>query len=384
MDLFRYYPFANKESDEKYHKHYQDVYRKTKLITSLFLATILTTISSCGGSGKDSINTDEPSITLTNEQNMHAALDTANTDTDFTMLIESNNGTQFTHSTGESTNSTFYRSASTSKIVTATVILSLVQQGVLSLDDHPQNYIEFWPSTGNHALITLKHLLSFTSGLSEEPLCLNLPNANFTDCVESILNKNSSISSPGTEFYYASTHLQIAGLMAIRASGLSNWQQVFNNFTLETQLFSHAVYDLPSQSNPRLAGGMHWQATEYLDFLRALYQQQVLSAELIDIMMSDHTNNANFVYSPVSDDDNLSHWHYGLGLWLECSSDVLNCTTPKRVSSLGAYGAYPFIDFEHKYFGIIAREGNLGTSIEGYKVWTLVENELAEWADSNL
>jgi hypothetical protein len=35
--------------------------------------------------------------------------------------------------------STLYESASTSKLITAVVILSLVDEGVLSLDDHPQD-----------------------------------------------------------------------------------------------------------------------------------------------------------------------------------------------------------------------------------------------------
>lgn len=377
MNLLGYYPLAKKKNNK-------NNYGKKQLATSLVLSAIISTLSGCGGSDKGSIIENDATITLTAEQKLHTALDSVNTDTDYTLLVESNNGTQFTHSTGESTNSTLYRSASTSKIVTATVILSLVQQGVLSLDDHPQDYIDFWPSSGNHALITLKHLLSFTSGLSEESICLNLPNVSFTHCVELILDKNSVISGPGTEFYYASTHLQVAGLMAINASGMNNWAQVFNNFKLETQLFPNATYDLPSINNPRLAGGMHWQATEYLDFLRSLYKQQVLSAESLDLMMSDYTSHANFVYSPVSDENVLSHWHYGLGLWLECTAKQLDCSPTARVSSLGAYGAYPFIDFEHKYFGIIAREGNLGTSVEGYKVWAVVENELEEWADSNL
>jgi hypothetical protein len=128
----------------------------------------------------------------------------------------------------------------------------------------------------------------------------------------------------------------VAGLMAIRASGMNSWEQIFNNFKLETQLFSNAAYDLPSKSNPRLAGDMHWQATEYLDFLRSLYKQHVLSAEFLDLMMSDHTSHANFVYSPLSDENVLSHWHYGLGLWLECTAKQLDCSPTARVSSLGA------------------------------------------------
>ena len=45
--------------------------------------------------------------------------------------------------------------------------------------------------------------------------------------------------------------------------------------------------------------------------------------------------------------------------------------------------AYPFIDFENQYFGIIAREGALSAGFEGYLIWTGVESELSEWAANN-
>lgn len=350
----------------------------------VLFGAIFSITSGCGGSGGSSNNDNEPDTLVTIEQQLHTALDSVNTDADFTIIVESNNGTQFIHSRGASTATTSYRSASTAKMVTASVILLLVQQGIISLDDHPQDYLDFWPTTGNHAAIELRHLLSFTSGLSDEPTCLNLPNASFTGCVETILDNNSAIPVPGEEYYYASTHLQVAGLMAISASGMSDWEQVFDYFKSETQLFTNAVYDLPSASNPRLSGGMHWQAAEYLAFLRALYHQQILSPALIEAMTSDQSGNANITYSPVNEGPLALDWHYGFGQWIECPSVPFDCSMTTRVSSLGAYGAYPFIDFEQQYFGIIAREGALATGHEGYQVWAEVESELAEWATNNL
>ncbi len=344
--------------------------------------TILTIIF-CGGGSGCSKTTSEPDTEASIEKQLQTALNLVDTDTDFTLIVESNNGTQFVHSRGESTVTTSYRSASTSKMVTATVILQLVQQGVLSLDDHPQDYLDFWPTAGNHASIELRHLLSFTSGLIDEPLCLNLPNVSFTSCVETILENNSIIPVPGEEFYYASTHLQVAGLMAIHASGMNDWTQVFESFKSDTQLFTNAIFDLPSNSNPRLAGGMHWQAIEYLEFLRALYNQQILSSALIEAMFNDQIGSANITYSPITDGPLALDWHYGFGQWIECPTVPFDCSVTTRVSSAGAYGAYPFIDFEQQYFGIIAREGALATGGEGYQVWVDVKNELALWASEN-
>ena len=71
------------------------------------------------------------------ESEIRSDLDDIDTDTDFTLLIQSDDGKSFSHSTGNSSESRQYESASTSKLVTAVVILDLVHQGILSLTDHP-------------------------------------------------------------------------------------------------------------------------------------------------------------------------------------------------------------------------------------------------------
>jgi hypothetical protein len=71
------------------------------------------------------------------EAEMAAALDEGITDPDistnpnFVLLLESDGGRRFTHAHGDATPTTEYESASTSKWVTAVVILELVDRGVL-------------------------------------------------------------------------------------------------------------------------------------------------------------------------------------------------------------------------------------------------------------
>jgi CubicO group peptidase (beta-lactamase class C family) len=311
------------------------------------------------------------------EKELRDELDKFNTDTDFTLLIKAQNGRVFSHSTGNSTELTSYQSASTSKMVTAVIILDLVKNGILSLEDSPQKYISSWQTTGNLSTIKLRHLLSFTSGLSKEALCMNLGFANFENCVEDIASQNPNSKPAGEEYYYSSSHLQVAGLMAIKAAGVSSWQELFKQFQSKTNLFPNGDYDLPSQNNPRLAGGMHWNAKEYVAFLDAFYKEQILNPDLIRQMTSDQIAGANIVYSPVSE------WRYGFGTWIECNSASNNCTKTTKVSSIGAYGAYPFIDYEHKYYGIVARQGELGTSAKGYELFVNVSDKLEKWAKLN-
>jgi len=320
------------------------------------------------------------------EESMATLLDEAGENPDittepaFTLLLEAEDGRRFTHSHAGSTATTPYDSASTSKWVTATVILELVDQGVLSLDTKASDLISFW----NDPNVELRHLLSFTSGYAEAPFCLNLPGADFATCAWKIYDDNVASPAPaGTEYEYESTHLQVAGLMAIEASGSSDWGEVFDGFKTRTGLFPNSVYDLPSAQNPRLAGGMTWTGEDYHGFLRALFSGAVLEDATRAELFADQRGSAVVVYSPVyaalGED-----WSYGFGNWLECptatQANSYDCGEGHRNSSPGAYGAYPFIDFDNAYFGILARQGTLSSAREGIDLFRSVESLAEQWA----
>ncbi|MFZ5471177.1 MAG: hypothetical protein ACOZIN_17280 [Myxococcota bacterium] len=76
-------------------------------------------------------------------------------------------------------------------------------------------------------------------------------------------------------------------------------------------------------------------------------------------------------------------WSYGLGNWLECPTatqpNSFNCGAGHRNSSPGAYGPYPFIDFDNQYFGILARQGSLGTYSEGARLFRTIEDTAKRW-----
>lgn len=317
------------------------------------------------------------------ENSMTTALDASPTDADFTLLLEADDGRAYRHSRGNSSATTHYESASTSKLVAAATILDLVDRGYLSLDSRPQDLIAFWrPGADNPAsAMTLRHLLSFTSGFSDEPPCLNLGSAGFEECVRGIYQRNIDRRKvPGSEFYYASTHLQIAGLMAIRARGFASWSQVFDEFKARSGLFAHSSFDLPSAANPRLAGGMHWTGEDYLAFLRALRRGELLSDTLRAQLWTNQRGAAAVVDSPAIEATGQD-WGYGLGNWAECAATTFDCGERlQRNSSPGAYGAYPFVDFQNGYIGLLARQGALGTFANGLHLFDTVREKAAIWA----
>lgn len=321
------------------------------------------------------------------EAEMADALDAAAVDTsvtelpDFTLLLETEDGRRFTHSHGDSTADTRYESASTSKWVTAVVILGLVDQGLLTLDTTAHELIAFWDEPD----VDLRDLLSFTSGFDDEPPCLDRADAGFAACVQNIYEASeATAAAPGTEYAYGSTHLQVAGLMAVRAAGVAGWSAVFDEFRTRTGLFPAGVYDLPSESNPRLASGMTWTGEEYLGFLRALYAGELLEPETAEQLHADQRGTAAVIDSPIIDAIG-EDWSYGLGNWLECPTATggagsFDCGAGHRNSSAGAFGAYPFIDFDDHYFGLVARQGSLRSAREGIAIFRSVEALASRWS----
>lgn len=320
------------------------------------------------------------------EAEMAVTLDEAITDPEistnpnFVLLLESEGGRRFTHAHGDATASTEYESASTSKWVSAVVILDLVDQGLLSLDTPVRDVLPFWTDTE----VQLRHLLNFTSGYADDPRCVNSPTADFATCVEETFTSNvATATAPGTVYQYGSGHLQIAGLMAIRAAGVASWAEVFEAFKARTGLFPTSRYDLPSLTNPRLAGGMTWTAEEYLGFLRALESGDLLSDATRAAMLANQRGTATLTASPPFSGMH-EDWSYGFGNWLECRTatelGTYDCGPGERNSSGGAYGAYPFLDSDDHYIGIIAQQGRLGSGDEGARLFRTVEARAALWA----
>ena len=107
--------------------------------------------------------------------------------------------------------------ASASKMVAGLTILRLVDQGFLTLDSTTGDVLGW---TGPQAAITLRQLLSFTSGLPREALCTLTQNTTLAACVDSI-SQLTLEAAPGTRFDYGSTHLHVAARMAEVVTGQS-------------------------------------------------------------------------------------------------------------------------------------------------------------------
>jgi len=343
----------------------------------------------CGSGGSEGTTEQQPtpSCSITDIENtLDSVLLGSASPVDFSFSVKRQDGRQYVYNRGASTLQTTYPSASTSKLVSAVIIMRLVEQGRLSLANKPQDLIGTWPIGAGDPLsnMTLTQLLSFTSGLTIEPSCLDDGTSDYEACVTTIGTANGGNGvTPGQQFFYASTHLQVAGLMAIKARAAASWQDVFSEFKQQTNLFPNASYDAPSSINPSLAGGMHWTGEEYLAFLDALRGGTLLNAASMGQLLADHTASTAIVSSPiaVAPPDGLGEdWHYGFGLWHECQSSTFNCTPGTRVSSPGIYGSYPFWDRSKGYVGIVAMGGPSNSLPIGIGIERSVRPTVEQWA----
>lgn len=121
------------------------------------------------------------------------------------------------------TSETPFRIASMSKSMTATAIMILVQDGRLRLDDRVVDVLpEFVMADARHAEITIRQLLSHTSGLSlrtNDEYALPVPSTTAEVVAE--LTDRRLAAAPGEVFEYHNTNYSLAGRIVEVVSGTS-------------------------------------------------------------------------------------------------------------------------------------------------------------------
>jgi serine-type D-Ala-D-Ala carboxypeptidase/endopeptidase len=248
--------------------------------------------------------------------------------------------------------------ASSSKLVSGLVLLDLVSDGALSLDSTAAAVLGW---TGVKGTITLRHLLSFTSGLESEHACTLNVASTLAACVEQIA-ETTLVALPGAQFDYGSVHLAVAGRMAEVVSG-KPWAQLFSE-RLATPLglpASVKYYTAPRQSlgnsNPLIAGGLRASMDQYAKLLAVAFHKGVYAGASIATPALFETQSSEPYPSATIEDSPFAKlgyaFHYGLASWLECPPPAANCAV---LSSPGAFGFTPWYDRATGYYAIIGTE----------------------------
>lgn len=257
-----------------------------------------------------------------------------------------------------------YPIASASKFLVAATVMSLVDEGRLSLDQHISTWLP--QLNAESGRITLRQLLAQTSGLAGvQGEFYDLAQDHRITLAQSAQDIASRplISRPGDVFAYGSGGFQLVGAVVEAATG-QRWAEVFRrrvaeplgmNHTYWTHLRLDSTEELPVAEtlNPVLQGGAVSTASDYLRFLGMLAQgglfegRRILSAASIDALLSDQTPRAKMTPSGANV---LTDAHYSLGNWCESWDAQGAC---QRSSSIGLFGVYPWVERETGRFGIV-------------------------------
>lgn len=230
--------------------------------------------------------------------------------------------------------------ASATKTLSAAVLMSLVDDGTLSLDDRVGQWLPEW-NFGQRALITLRMCFAHTSGLpggddaiSDDTITLRVAAAQLATLPLQ--------AAPGTEFFYGSVSMHVAGAVCEVASGLSWAQLLAQRIAQPLGMTSTDYYGFGPTPNPRIAGGARTSLADFAKFMNMLRAggtwngTQVLSQGAVDTMLLDQTTGTVIASTPHPDQA-----PYGIGIWLD-KQDSQGHTL--IASGVGAFGFAGWID----------------------------------------
>jgi len=190
---------------------------------------------------------------------------------------------------------TLFRIGSVSKVVSATAIMQLVEQGELDLDADVQQYLDFDLDTPKGA-VTLRHLLTHTAGFEEVISGLiGTPGSEQTLREAVSEAPPAQVYEPGTTPAYSNYGATLAGYVAERVSGRP-FAELVQDEVLDPAGMTSSSFEqpLPADLDARLAKG-------YPDDSKPAYPTEVVNAAPAGAMSASATDMARFMLAHLGD-----------------------------------------------------------------------------------
>jgi CubicO group peptidase (beta-lactamase class C family) len=251
--------------------------------------------------------------------------------------------------------------ASTGKVLSAGVILSLADEGLLDLDRDEAEYLD-WGD--HHPGVTIRNILSMMSGIPSansgafedwyvDP-CVYDPDVTLEECARSVYQFKDDSVPPGQEFRYSAGAWQVAGAVAEAVAGAS-WEELVQKKLASRCALQSTGYtnirtndypsdfdgdpeSLPETANPYLGGGAYSTATDYSKVLLMHLHEgvcddaRVLSQTSVQAMREDLVPEGTAM--PIWRDEAVN---YGIGWWKYEDE-------PTLLIDPGAFGARAYLD----------------------------------------
>lgn len=250
--------------------------------------------------------------------------------------------------------------ASSSKWLTAALVMQFVDENMVSLDDNISRWLPEFERYGKN-YITLRHCLSHLTGIDEETRFLKkLVQRSRYSSLEDEVNafaRREIRTNPGTDFWYGNTGINIAGrvleVISKKKFDVLIKQKLFNPMGMRKTSFT--TLDA-SAINP--SGGAVSTADDYMRFLAMLMNKgkfggkQVLSEAAVDELLKLHTRPEQIKYAPKA----ATGYNYALGSWAVEEKDGKAIA----LASPGLFGTWPMIDICRGYTYLVFVKNLLG------------------------
>ncbi|RFB04809.1 serine hydrolase domain-containing protein [Parvularcula marina] len=358
-------------------------------VSLLLLGLATGMVSACAASGEAASSQMPAASSLpaaTEWRDVDAAIEAAPFE-NIRVIIGTTDGIFYEYEKGNLPRDEAYFIASASKMLTGLTFTRLVEEGVMSWDDQPQDYLDWWTKdpADPRSDVTLSQLLAFTSGFNdgaESRGCIRDRKSSVDACAMEFYNKGQG-TAPGEAFFYGPAHMQIAAAMAEQATGKAYHQLFRETVARPAGLSAKTQFIAPSPQNARASGGARSTAEDTARLLQSILEGKIVTD--LDDWTKDRTADARFEVRPVTAGTEGLDWHYAHGMWVECDGTFTeSCAQTPIVSSPGAFGWTPWIDMGRGYYGVIAIQerpkGGLRPATESVKleqaIQPLIERKL--------
>lgn len=287
---------------------------------------------------------------------------------------------------GDYTPATVVQIASSSKWLSAAVIMTLVDEGKIDLDAKISKYLPQF--TGQKGEMTIRQMFSHTSGLIEPPGDRSRwdYDMSMADYADRMAREGVMAGPPGSGIRYASASMQVVGAVAEKVTG-KPWNQLFKErigvpcdmpdttYVRTPGTTLPATLNDPTR-NPMLAGGAKSSLRDYSHFLemlanRGVYKgRRVISEKSVREMQRDQSGAQPLLRA--SNDRMGRKSHYGLGEWIDAQGADGHTV---QVSSPGAWGMRPWLNLDRNLYGIFLMQRKVGGPVinETFDPWKLID-----------
>lgn len=266
-------------------------------------------------------------------------------DKDLTVLLYKNGKLLYKKEMGESKANIPVAVGSTSKWLTIALLMTLVDQGKLSLDDKVSTYLPIFKTYGK-AYITIRQCLTHFTGLASAGLG-NIRLGHYASLEEEVndLVKREIKTNPGTEFVYTDAGFEIVGrvLEVITKKPFDRLikETLFRPLSMQRSTFTseHAVEP---------AEGALCTPAELLNFTAMILGKgvfngkRILSEQSIAEMLKTAVPPAQIKAFPQGVDG----YNYALGAWKPTTDDSV-------IVAPSLTGSWAFVDFQNQYAAVI-------------------------------